>query len=125
MGTYVWNPGKFFGRNFPYAFSTFEWDSLSLKLEPDKTGRPASPRNALISVLPELKYQHTSLNPILQKATACTHVCIYACVNSGCGDRVHCMADMWRSEDIFTFPTNWVPGATLRQLALVAKIFIH
>lgn len=61
--------------------------------------RPASPRNALISVLPELKYQHTSLNPILQKATACTHVCIYACVYLGCGDRVHCMADMWRSED--------------------------
>lgn len=27
--------------------------------------------------------------------------------------------------NIFTFPINWVPGAKLRQLALVAKIFIH
>lgn len=78
MGTYVWNPGKFFSSNLPYAFSILVWGQcLSLKLEPDKNGRAASPRNVLISVSSELKYQHTSLNPIFQKATACMHMFVY------------------------------------------------
>lgn len=105
MGTYVWNPGKFFSSNLPYAFSTLVWGQcLSLKLEPDKNSRAASPRDALTSVSSELKYQHTSLTQFFKKLLlhACIYVCIYACMYLGCvggRDHVYCMADMWRSEE--------------------------
>lgn len=80
----------------------------------------------LISVSPEFGISTHIIVPTFSKSYY-THVRRYIHMYVF-RDHLYHMAHMWKSEDnlqvLFTFPTNWVPGAKLRLSALVARIFI-